>query len=43
MRYKVATKQEKVKRKRPGVHSKNNNSKVKTSKSYKKRYKGQGR
>tara|TARA_R100000951_G_scaffold5354_1_gene5866 strand:- start:233 stop:364 length:132 start_codon:yes stop_codon:yes gene_type:complete len=43
MRYKVAIEQEKVKTKRPGVHSKNNNSKVKTSKSYKKRYRGQGR
>ena len=43
MRYKVATEQVKVKKRRPGVHSKNNNSKVKKSKSYKKKYIGQGR
>ena len=30
-------------RKRPGVHSKNNFSKVKHSKNYKKKYRGQGR
>lgn len=30
-------------RKRPGVHSKNNFSKVKQSKNYKKKYRGQGR
>lgn len=30
-------------RKRPGVHSKNKSSKVKSSKNYLKRYKGQGR
>jgi hypothetical protein len=29
--------------KRPGVHSKNNTSKNKQSKNYKKQYKGQGR
>ena len=29
--------------KRPGVHSKNNTSKNKKSKNYKKQYKGQGR
>jgi hypothetical protein len=33
----------KVKKSRPGVHSKNNTSKVKTSKKYKKKYVGQGR
>lgn len=32
-----------VKKKRPGVHSKNNVSKSKGSKLYKKVYKGQGR
>ena len=31
------------KRKRPGVHAKTKNSKVKTSKHYKKAYRGQGR
>lgn len=31
------------KNKRPGVHSKKKNSKNKTSKNYKKRYRGQGR
>jgi hypothetical protein len=30
-------------RKRPGVHSKNGTSKSKSSKNYKKRYRGQGR
>lgn len=30
-------------KKRPGVHSKSKNSKLKKSKSYKKKYKGQGR
>lgn len=30
-------------KKRPGVHSKNNTSKNKASKNYKKSYKGQGR
>ena len=33
----------KIKKKRKGVHSKNKNSTLKTSKNYKKRYKGQGR
>lgn len=31
------------KKKRPGVHSKNNSSKLKSSKNYKKPYRGQGR
>lgn len=31
------------KRNRPGVHSKNNTSKSKRSKNYKKKYRGQGR
>jgi len=30
-------------RKRPGVHSKNGTSKSKSSKNYKKKYRGQGR
>ena len=30
-------------KKRPGVHSKNKTSKVKSSKNYKKAYRGQGR
>lgn len=34
---------EKVKKKRKGVHSKNNHSKSKGSKNYKKAYRGQGR
>jgi hypothetical protein len=29
--------------KRPGIHSKNNTSKLKNSKNYKKTYRGQGR
>jgi len=33
----------KVKKKRPNVHSKNSTSKLKSSKNYKKIYKGQGR
>jgi hypothetical protein len=32
----------KPRKKRPGVHSKKNNSNLKTSKNYKKSYKGQG-
>jgi len=32
-----------TKRKRPGVHSKSKSSKLKSSKLYKKTYKGQGR
>lgn len=34
---------EKPKKKRPGVHSKNKTSKLKSSKKYVKKYKGQGR
>ena len=34
---------EKVRKKRPGVHSKKRTSKLKTSKLYKKSYKGQGK
>ncbi len=34
---------EKHKTKRPGVHAKTKNSKLKTSKNYVKRYRGQGR
>lgn len=34
---------EKSKRKRPGVHSKKNSSSLKSSKNYKKLYKGQGK
>lgn len=34
---------EKPKRRRPGIHSKNNTSALKSSKNYKKAYKGQGR
>lgn len=33
----------KPKKKRPGVHSKNNHSNAKTSRNYVKKYKGQGR
>ncbi len=33
----------KERKKRPGVHAKNHNSKIKTSKTYKKVYKGQGK
>ncbi len=33
---------ERIKRKRPGVHSKKKNSKLKNSINYKKRYVGQG-
>jgi hypothetical protein len=32
----------KVKTKRPNVHSKNNTSQLKSSKNYKKKYRGQG-
>ena len=32
-----------IKKSRPGIHSKNNTSKLKSSKVYKKNYKGQGR
>lgn len=34
---------EKPKTKRKGIHSKNNTSKLKSSRNYKKSYKGQGR
>lgn len=34
---------EKPKRRRPNVHAKTKNSKLKSSKNYKKKYKGQGR
>ncbi len=34
---------EKPKKRRPGVHAKTKTSKVKSSKYYKKKYKGQGR
>lgn len=43
MRIKATTFQKGSKIKRPGVHSKKNNSSTKTSKNYVKRYKGQGR
>ena len=33
----------KPKRKNPGVHAKNKSSKLKNSKNYKKRYRGQGK
>ena len=36
-------KEEKARKKRKGVHSKNNTSKSKKSKNYKKPYRGQGR
>lgn len=39
----VITTFKKVKKKRKGVHSKNKNSSIKTSKNYKKKYRGQGR
>jgi hypothetical protein len=32
-----------IKKSRPGIHSKNNTSKLTSSKNYKKAYKGQGR
>jgi hypothetical protein len=35
-------KRESSKRKRPGIHSKKKDSKLKTSKNYKKKYVGQG-
>ena len=34
---------EKKKKRRPGVHAKSKTSKLKTSRNYKKKYKGQGR
>jgi len=39
----VNTSIESAKKSRPGVHSKNNTSKSKSSRNYKKKYKGQGR
>jgi hypothetical protein len=39
----ISTRLEKPKVKRPGVHSKNNTSGLKSSKNYKKAYRGQGR
>lgn len=36
-------KEEKVRKKRKGIHSKNNTSRSKKSKNYKKKYRGQGR
>ena len=38
-----SVKLDKPKKKRPGVHSSSKNSKLKKSKLYKKKYKGQGR
>jgi len=43
MAYNVVTKTGTAKKKRKGVHSKNNTSKSPSSKNYKKPYKGQGR
>ena len=39
----TVTKTDKPKTKRPGVHAKNKTSKLKSSKNYKKLYKGQGK
>jgi hypothetical protein len=39
----ISTKREVFKKKRPGIHSKNNSSGVKSSKNYLKKYVGQGR
>ena len=39
----ISVKKEKKKVSRPGVHAKNKSSKIKTSKNYKKPYRGQGR
>ena len=39
----VATRIEKVKRRRKGIHSKCKTSRLKTSKNYRKAYSGQGR
>lgn len=39
----ISSRIEKPKVKRPGVHSKNNTSKLKSSKNYRKAYRGQGR
>ena len=44
MALKIPTHQaEKIRKKRPNRHSKKRSSKIKTSKNYKKSYKGQGR
>jgi hypothetical protein len=43
MAYKVISKIGAAKKKRKGVHSKNNTSKSPSSKNYKKPYRGQGR
>lgn len=42
-RVQVATYEKPSKSKRPGVHAKSKSSSLKTSKNYKKKYKGQGR
>jgi len=39
----IENKQVKIKKKRPGVHSKKKTSKLKGSKNYRKKYSGQGR
>lgn len=39
----ISVRIDKPKRKRPGVHSKNNTSRLKSSKNYRKTYRGQGR
>ena len=39
----ISSRIDKVKVKRKGVHSKNNSSSVKSSKNYRKAYRGQGR
>lgn len=39
----VTLKMEKVKSKRPNIHAKSKTSKLKQSRNYKKKYKGQGR
>ena len=39
----ISSRIEKPKVKRPGVHSKNNSSNLKSSKNYRKAYRGQGR
>lgn len=39
----ISSRLEKPKVKRPGIHSKNNSSALKSSKNYKKAYRGQGR
>ena len=39
----TSTREEKVKKKRKGIHSKTKTSKLKASKNYKKKYNGQGK